>query len=510
MQRPEPSSQDLEAHPRRRSPLGACGLPSEPGARGQRRRRRLPWDTPLTTLQDRHHRPGRLHHLAARHGRVRRGAGVRRRDQRVHPPPHHGGARGRLPRRRHQPRLGAGHYRGHRVSLRRTPFFRVLHRPRLFLGGEREPTLMMAIVAAGLAVSGQNLVTLAVAAVSSGSAASASSAQVAKADPQMSRVYLRQLKYRGYYPPRSRPYRERRSRPGLHIGLAVDGRAPDWMSDRCSPSSTSGTRRPASADLLNWAALFEDGIVQCKDGSFLAGWYFQGPDIQSSTDSERDWLTARVNAALSRLGAGWATWTEAIRTPAASYPPAELSHFPDPVSRLVDDERRRQFMREGVHFESRYVLVIQYTPPLRRKSKVADLIYDDDPAERQSPADRILQAFRKAIGRLRGRHRRRGAARTDADLRRHRPAWPRASARRAGQLPAFRPDRRGARAEHPAGRRLPRCRARRPGALGRRHAQARGPVHRLRGDRGLPDGVLAADPGLRSITWRSRIAGRRG
>src|ERR1700712_1243267 len=150
-------------------------------------------------------------------------------------------------------------------------------------------------------------------------------------------------------------------------------------------------------DLLNWAALFEDGVVQCKDGSLLAGWYFQGPDIQSSTHGERDWLTGRVNAALSRLGAGWATWTEAIRTPAASYPPAEMSHFPDPVSRLVDEERRRQFMREGVHFESRYVLVVQYTPPMRRKSKVADLIYDDDPTERQSPADRILQGFQKAI-----------------------------------------------------------------------------------------------------------------
>ena len=151
------------------------------------------------------------------------------------------------------------------------------------------------------------------------------------------------------------------------------------------------------SDLLNWAALFEDGIVQCKDGSFLAGWYFQGPDIQSSTDGERDWLAGRVNAALSRLGAGWATWTEAIRTPAASYPPPELSHFPDPISRLVDEERRRQFMHEGAHFESRYTLLIQYTPPLRRKSKVADLIYDDDPAERQSPADRVLQAFQKAI-----------------------------------------------------------------------------------------------------------------
>ena len=151
------------------------------------------------------------------------------------------------------------------------------------------------------------------------------------------------------------------------------------------------------ADLLNWAALFADGVVQNKDGSFLVAWYFQGPDIQSSTDSERDWLTGRINAALSRLGAGWATWTDAIRTPAATYPPPELSHFPDLVSRLVDEERRRQFMREGVHFESRYVLVLQYTPPLRRKSKIADLIYDDDATERSTPAERVIQAFQKAV-----------------------------------------------------------------------------------------------------------------
>jgi type IV secretion system protein TrbD len=93
------------------------------------------------------------------------------------------------------------------VSLRRTPFFRVLHRPRLFLGGEREPTLMMAIVAAGLAVSGQNLVAVIVAAMLWFGCIGLFR-QMAKADPQMSRVYMRQIKYRGYYPPRSRPYRD--------------------------------------------------------------------------------------------------------------------------------------------------------------------------------------------------------------------------------------------------------------------------------------------------------------
>jgi type IV secretory pathway TrbD component len=93
------------------------------------------------------------------------------------------------------------------VSLRRSPFFRVLHRPRLFLGGEREPTLMMAIVAAGLAVSGQNLVAVIVSAVLWFGCIGLFR-QMAKADPQMSRVYMRQIKYRSYYSPRSRPYRD--------------------------------------------------------------------------------------------------------------------------------------------------------------------------------------------------------------------------------------------------------------------------------------------------------------
>ena len=107
------------------------------------------------------------------------------------------------------------------MSLRRTAFFRVLHRPRLFLGGEREPTLMMAIVAAGLAVSGQNLVAVVVAAILWFGCIGIFR-QVAKLDPQMSRIYLRQLKYRGYYPPRSRPYRDAEASPRrFYLGTAV-------------------------------------------------------------------------------------------------------------------------------------------------------------------------------------------------------------------------------------------------------------------------------------------------
>jgi type IV secretion system protein VirB3 len=82
----------------------------------------------------------------------------------------------------------------------------VLHRPNLFLGGEREPALMTLIVAGGLAVSGMNMVSFVV-----GAALWFTAIPVlrwmAKTDPHLSRVYLRHIRYRGYYPARSRPYR---------------------------------------------------------------------------------------------------------------------------------------------------------------------------------------------------------------------------------------------------------------------------------------------------------------
>ena len=92
------------------------------------------------------------------------------------------------------------------MSLRHLRFHRVLHRPSLFLGGEREPALMTLILAGGLAVAGMNAVSFLV-----GAALWFGAIPVlrwmAKADAQMTKVYLRQIRYRGYYPARSRPYR---------------------------------------------------------------------------------------------------------------------------------------------------------------------------------------------------------------------------------------------------------------------------------------------------------------
>ncbi len=56
-------------------------------------------------------------------------------------------------------------------------------------------------------------------------------------------------------------------------------------------------RAKGMADLLNWAALVDDGVVLGKDGSLLAGFFYRGGDVQSATPAQRDHLTERVNAA---------------------------------------------------------------------------------------------------------------------------------------------------------------------------------------------------------------------
>ena len=157
---------------------------------------------------------------------------------------------------------------------------------------------------------------------------------------------------------------------------------------------------PGLADLLNYAALIDYGVIQGKDGSLCVGWFYRGQDSASSTDAEREWISGHVNRALSRLGSGWATWQEAIKMPASGYPPVEASAFPDPVSRLVDDERRRQFNRAGAHYDTAYALLALYTPPLRQKGRLIDMMYDDEPDEVTEPASRILDGLAKACAEI--------------------------------------------------------------------------------------------------------------
>jgi len=144
------------------------------------------------------------------------------------------------------------------------------------------------------------------------------------------------------------------------------------------------------ADFLPWAALVAEGVVLNKDGSFQRTARIRGPDLDSATPAELVGTTARLNNALRRLGSGWAVFIEASRNAAQSYP---QSKFPDPVSALVDVERKAQFEEAGAHFESAYYLTFLYLPPAEEAARAEAWLYEGRRRDGGVDAHEVLKGF---------------------------------------------------------------------------------------------------------------------
>ena len=140
------------------------------------------------------------------------------------------------------------------------------------------------------------------------------------------------------------------------------------------------SRTAGFADLLNYAAVVDDGVIVGKNGSFIAAWIYQGDDNASSTEPQREMVSFRINQALCGLGNGWMVHVDAVRRPAPGYPDKGVSHFPDPVSAAIDEERRRLFEQLGTMYEGYFVLSLTYFPPLLAQRKFVEMMFDDDAA----------------------------------------------------------------------------------------------------------------------------------
>ena len=144
------------------------------------------------------------------------------------------------------------------------------------------------------------------------------------------------------------------------------------------------------ADFLPWAALVAEGVVLNKDGSLQRTARFRGPDLDSATPAELVGTTARLNNALRRLGSGWAIFVEASRDAAQLYPQSE---FPDPVSALVDAERKAQFEEQGAHFESAYYLTFLFLPPAEEAARAEAWLYEGHSRDGGIDTHEVLKGF---------------------------------------------------------------------------------------------------------------------
>ncbi|CZP95714.1 Type IV secretion system protein virB4 [Legionella pneumophila] len=132
------------------------------------------------------------------------------------------------------------------------------------------------------------------------------------------------------------------------------------------------------SDLLNYAAVIDDGVIVGKNGSFMTAWLYSGEDIANTTDEAREMLSFRINQALSAMGNGWMIHVDAVRRAAPGYSDINHSHFPDAISLAVDEERRALFEQLGTLYEGYFVITLTWFPPVLAQKRFVELMFDDD------------------------------------------------------------------------------------------------------------------------------------
>ncbi|NCT57177.1 MAG: conjugal transfer protein TrbE [Legionella sp.] len=151
-------------------------------------------------------------------------------------------------------------------------------------------------------------------------------------------------------------------------------------------------------DLLNYAAVVDEGIIVGKNGSFMAAWLYQGDDQANTTDKAREMVAYQINQALSAMGSGWMIHVDAMRRAAPNYSDEAYSYFPDPVSMAVDEERRQLFENIGTLYEGYFVITLTWYPPVLAQKRFVALMFDDSQAHlsHKAKTHQLIDSFKQA------------------------------------------------------------------------------------------------------------------
>ncbi len=187
----------------------------------------------------------------------------------------------------------------------------------------------------------------------------------------------------------------------LPLGLGLAGGA---LLAKGAAALREHRAQPASlADLLGWGFLVDEGVVLQKDGALLAAWRYRGPDLGAATGAELDALAEHVNAALLPMAGAWVWHVDAVRRPAQPY---AAGAFPDPVTALLDEERREAYARDaGRQYETEHVVAVTYAPPPDLATRAAGWFVQDGDGAGAARTDggALLGGFAAALAQLEDR-----------------------------------------------------------------------------------------------------------
>lgn len=134
-------------------------------------------------------------------------------------------------------------------------------------------------------------------------------------------------------------------------------------------------KRETLKNVMPWARIIHNpAIVINKDGSIQTTFRYRGPDLDSAIREHLSIITQQLNSLFMSIDTGWVFYFEAQRVPATDYP--ESLTFPDPITKIMDDERKHFFAGKGTHFETTYYATLYYMPPNDNEGRLREFVVE--------------------------------------------------------------------------------------------------------------------------------------
>ena len=147
---------------------------------------------------------------------------------------------------------------------------------------------------------------------------------------------------------------------------------------------------------LPWARIIPGSptIVLNKDGSIQTTFNYRGPDLDSAIREQLSVITQKLNAAFMSLDTGWVMFFESQRIPSTDYPTD--AYFPDPITKIMDDERKESFSSGDSHFESEYYATLYWMPPNDHEGRLRSFVVEGK-KQKGLTEDDYLVAFKTVV-----------------------------------------------------------------------------------------------------------------
>lgn len=147
---------------------------------------------------------------------------------------------------------------------------------------------------------------------------------------------------------------------------------------------------------LPWARIIPGSptIVLNKDGSIQTTFSYRGPDLDSAIKEQLSVMTQKLNSVFMAMDTGWVMFFESQRIPSTDYPTD--AYFPDPITKIMDDERKEFFSSGDSHFESDYYATLYWMPPNDHEGRLRSFVVEGK-KQKGLTEDDYLVAFKTVV-----------------------------------------------------------------------------------------------------------------